>query len=217
VLSQDAQNAQKQMIENCEKGNEFSCQAALGFRDLTQTQRAYLEKKEQEAVERRDAKQNFELFQLFFIFLVAPSSAIIFFKIRRRTRDDAAFAALPKEGPMQVNITEKDIPPGSFNSKRLKCTLTIDVKMSQADWRSIAQLGLMRKTLFEYPSPAGEVGNPDNFFRFEVESLKDVTHICFNDVMQMQDAKERLITGLHNMRAQIDQHRHGPKMERLEI
>jgi hypothetical protein len=128
-----------------------------------------------------------------------------------------AWQALPADGPMKVNITEENIPAGSFNSKRVKCLLRIDVKISQNDWKAIANAGLMKKVIFQYPSSAGDQYDPDNMFDFRVEHLKDPAGVTFGDVIQMQEAKEQLIQGLHNLKAQAEQQRGGPRTDSFEI
>jgi len=141
----------------------------------------------------------------------------------KKTAKREAFEALPKEGPMKVDLKEEIYPAGSFNSKRFKCSLNINIQLSQADWKAIAEMGLMKSVLFESPQAAGAMYDPDNVYQWTVEKLRifngknDRTGVSFNDVMQMQEAKEKLIEGLHNLRSQIDAHRHGPKTERLEI
>jgi len=153
--------------------------------------------------------------------------AIPLFLIVRRYMKKAAtreeFEALPKEGPMKVDLKEEIYPAGSFNSKRFKSSLGINIQLSQADWKAIAEMGLIQKVLFESPGPSGDMYDPTNVRQWTVENMRifdgkhDRTGVAFNDVMQMQEAKEKLIEGLHNLRAQIDAHRHGPKVERLEI
>ena len=148
------------------------------------------------------------------IFLALVIGLPTWWYLSRKSKREA-FEALPKEGPMKVSISTMEVPAGSFNSKRLTCGLDIDVKISQADWKAIAGAGLMRHTLFEFPGPSGDMYDPENVRQFFVEDLKHLTHIGFNNVIQMQEAKEKLILGLHNLKAHIEPR--GPETESFEI
>ena len=118
---------------------------------------------------------------------------------------------------MQVNIEERFTDAGSFNSKHVPCGLKIDVKISQNDWRVIANAGLMKKVLFEADGPTGQQYDPENVRPWLVEDLKRVTYASFWDADRMQNAKEQLIESLYNLRDHIDNYRHGSKKESLQI
>jgi hypothetical protein len=139
----------------------------------------------------------------------------LFKKARHQVRDEA-FDSLPKDGPMKVSIKEEQIPAGSFGSKQFKCALNIKVVVSQNDWHAIANAGLMKGMLFEYPGLSGPP-TPDNVRPFLVENLKDGGQVHFHNIMQMQEAKEKLIESLHGLREQIDRQRSGPQIEHIEI
>jgi hypothetical protein len=145
----------------------------------------------------------------------------LFFVVRhftKKSKTRAEFAALPVDGPMQVNVTEENFPASGINSKNVKCLLKIDVKISQNDWRAIANAGLMKKLIFQYPSSAAaDQYDPENMFDFRVEDLKRSGGVTFGDVIQMQDAKEKLVEALYDLREHIDQQRYGAKTERLRI
>jgi hypothetical protein len=157
-----------------------------------------------------------------FLLVALPIFFIIRSVIKKKAKREA-FDKLPEEGPMKIDLKEELYPAGSFNSKRYKCSLLIKIQISKADWKAIADLGLMDKLVFVSPQAAGDMHDPDNVYQWTVDNLRifDGNHartgVAFNDVMQMQEQKESLITGLQNLRAQIDAHRHGPKTERLEI
>src|SRR6266849_7182272 len=140
---------------------------------------------------------------------------VIFLFVRSRMKKKEKWEALPKDGPMKVSIGTMEVPAGSFNSKRLTCGLDIDVRISQADWKAIANAGLMQHLLFEYPGPSSDMYDPENVRQFLVEHLNQVNHIGFNNVIKMQDAKEKLILGLHNLKAHIEPR--GPETESFEI
>jgi hypothetical protein len=135
----------------------------------------------------------------------------------KKSKTRADFAALPEDGPMKVSIEERMLPAGSFNSKRIKCDLKIDVKISQKDWKAIADAGLMKKVLFHADSPTGEPYDPENTWPWTVENLKQPTSAPFWDTDRMYKAKEELIQSLHNLRDHIDSVRAGPKKETMEI
>jgi hypothetical protein len=218
AMSASAQTPLDIYIRACQEGKKFSCDMALSNPELSPDVRRGLEKKLQE-IKREETLQNLPSPGLLFfgIVLAGIIGLFIWRSIAKRARRDAKFSALPPEGPMQVNITTSDIPASAFLSKTLKCALHIDVTISQRDWRSIAQIGLMEHTLFDYPSAVGELNNPDDILHFPVRYLKNITHISFNNVIQMQEAKEQLIQSLHALKAQIAVQQEGPKTESFEI
>src|SRR5438552_2048446 len=105
---------------------------------------------------------------MIFLALVIGVPFLIYNSKRKKKE---AWQALPEDGPMKVTITEKNVPAGSFNSKRIKCGLDIDVKISQADWKAIAAAGLMKKVLFHADGASGEQYDPDNLRPWLVEDL----------------------------------------------
>ncbi len=151
-----------------------------------------------------------------FLVIAVPAFFIIRHFVKKANRREA-FAALPADGPMKVEIEEKPIPAGAFSSKHFKCSLSVDVKISQADWKAIADAGLMKKVIFQYPSTARDPYDPDNRLDYRVEDLKTPGGVCFGDTIQMQEAKEHLIFGLKNLREQIDNQRGGPRKQSFEI
>jgi hypothetical protein len=140
----------------------------------------------------------------------------IFKALRRKSRDEE-FAKLPKDGPMRIKIKEEHREAGSFNSKRYPFELHIEVVISQNDWRAIASAGLMDAVLFEYPGFSGNPYDPENLNPFQVKSLRKPAGVFFGNAMQIQEAKEKLIDGLHNLRSHIDAQREGSQTEHIEI
>ncbi len=155
---------------------------------------------------------------LFGFLLVAIPAFFIIRKYMKKSAMKEQFTALPKEGPMKVNITEEDVPAGSFGSKRFKCTLKFDIQISQADWKAIASMGLMQHVLFTSPAPSGDMHDPDNIWYWKVEDLKRGSNAAsFHNTIDMHEAKEQLIENLHNLRSQIDARKYGDKKESMEI
>lgn len=151
-----------------------------------------------------------------FLLLAIPAFFIVRHFIKKKKMKQE-WDALPEEGPMKVSIEERMLEPGSFNSKRIKCDLKIDVKISKKDWKAIADAGLMKKVLFNADSPTGEPYDPENVWPWKVEDLKKVTSAPFWDTDRMSKAKEELIQSLYNLREQIDSVRAGPTKETMEI
>ena len=139
---------------------------------------------------------------------------IIFFAFRGAKRNADREATLPEVGPMQVNITSEEIKPGSFNYKRLKCALKIDVKISKQDWEGIKRMGLKDRLLFTYPAPSGDASDTRDFI---VGDLDQANSIGFNDAIQREEAKAALIQGLQNLRSQLAARSLGPVTETIEI
>ena len=137
-----------------------------------------------------------------------------FFKSKQKTKEK--FEALPKEGPMKVNITTRGTDPSIF-AKHIRCAMDIDVTISQKDWASIMRSGMNKHTLFDYPGLSGDPNDPENIRQFTVDDLKNKTHIGFTTEAQMEQAKEQLIQGLANLRQAIDYRSQGPQTESLEI
>jgi len=143
---------------------------------------------------------------------------LIYRKFAKKREMREKFAALPKEGPMKVNISEEDFPAGSFQSKRYKCTMKLDIQMSQADWKAIADMGLMQHVLFTSPAPSGDMHDPNNIWYWRIENLKNGANAAsFHNTIDMQDAKEKLLENLHNLRSQIDSRKYGAKKESMHI
>jgi hypothetical protein len=142
---------------------------------------------------------------------------LIYRKFANKAEMKKAFAALPVDAPMQVNIEENYQQAGTFNSKQVPCGLKIDVKISQNDWRAIADAGLMKKVLFEADGPSGAQYDPENVRPWHVEDLKNITYASFWDADRMLSAKEKLIESLYNLRDHIDHQRGSLKKETLQI
>jgi hypothetical protein len=157
------------------------------------------------------------IFEVAFALIALLVLFFLFLKFSRKSAESSAWARLPADGPMQVNIEEQFTPAGTFNSKHVPCGLRIDVKISQKDWRAIADAGLMKKVLFEADGPSGQQYDPENVRPWLVEDLKLPTLACFWDADRMHAAKEQLIESLYNIREHIDYHRHGSKKETMQI
>lgn len=130
-----------------------------------------------------------------------------------RQKKKEKWEALPQDGPMQVNI-EEDY---NTKSRHVPCGLKIDVKISQADWKAIHQAGLMKKVLFHGDGPSGKQYDPENVRPWTVEDLQRVTMAMFWDADRMHQAKEELIESLRNLRAHVDNIRHGSKKDSFEL
>lgn len=146
---------------------------------------------------------------IFWLAIASIASLIAAPIINSKKKQAAAFAALPREGPMQVNITEQHERSGRYN-----CGLTIDVKLSQKDWRTIDSSGLGKRVLMTGPAPSGDYSQT---WDLEVSNLKRVTYFGFFDTVQMADAKATLIANLHGLKAALEEHQEGPKTESFEI
>lgn len=150
------------------------------------------------------------------IFVVA-----LFFvlKYRKKEQKKVDWSALPKEGPMQVKLVEEDIPAGTFDSKQFKCALKIQVRMSQADWKAIAQMGLMDHIILN--SPGFDESRPHNYTVRDMQRWTNISTqksgVRFNNVVQMQEAKAQLVQNLQNLRSQIEARSSGPKSDTIEI
>ncbi len=145
---------------------------------------------------------------------------IYFFGIRKifnKKNMKEKFAALPEHGPMKVNITTEDVPPGRFNSKRYKCMMRWEVIISQEDWKAIAQMGFMEHIILTAPAPSGDMNDPANVWHWRVKQLKEKGVAEFHNVIQMQEAKDKFIENLQNLRSQIEARKHEDRSEQIEI
>jgi hypothetical protein len=157
-------------------------------------------------------------FEVVFALIALIVIFVLYLNFSRKSKERSAWANLPAEGPMKVNITEEDVPAGSFDSKRFKCTLKFDIQISQADWKAIASMGLMQHVLFTSPAPSGDMNDPNNIWYWKIEDLKRGTNAAsFHNTIDMHEAKEKLIENLHNLRSQIDARKYGDKKETMEI
>lgn len=156
-------------------------------------------------------------FQVIFGLIALIVVLFLYLKFSRKSEERTAWAQLPADGPMQVNIEEQFIEAGTFNSKQVPCGLKIDVKISQNDWRAIANAGLMKKLLFYGDGPTGAQYDPENTRPWLVEDLKTPTYASFWDVERMHDAKEDLINSLVNLRAAIEVQKEGRREAQFEI
>ena len=151
---------------------------------------------------------------VFWIVLALVIGVPIIWMIRQYLSTQHRVQSMPVTGPMQINITTSEIPPGSFNYRRLKVQMAIDVKISRQDWDAIKRMGLMNRKLFEYPAPSGDYNDTRIF---QVSSLRQVCGIGFHDTIQMEEAKTELIQGLHSLKALIENRSAGPVTETIEI
>jgi hypothetical protein len=156
-------------------------------------------------------------FEVVFALIALIVIFFLYLKFSRKSEEHSAWANLPVEGPMKVNIEEQYVEAGSFNSKHVPCGLKIDVKISQNDWRVIANAGLMKKVLFHGDGPSGAQYDPENTRPWLVEDLKTSTYASFWDVQRMYDAKEELIKSLVNLRAAVEAQKEGPQVTSFEI
>jgi len=156
-------------------------------------------------------------FEVVFALVALLVVFVLFLKFSRKSEERTAWANLPTEGLMKVNIQEQFVEAGSFNSKHVPCGLKIDVTISQNDWRVIANAGLMKKVLFEADGPSGAQYDPENTRPWLVEDLKRPTYASFWDAGRMYSAKEELLKSLVNLRAAIELHKEGPQETKFEI
>jgi hypothetical protein len=156
-------------------------------------------------------------FEVVFALVALLVVFVLFLKFSRKSEERAAWANLPAEGLMQVNIQEQFVEAGSFNSKHVPCALKIDVKISQNDWRVIANAGLMKNMLFEADRPSGAQYDPENTRPWLVEDLKTPTYASFWDAGRMHNAKEELLKSLVNLRATIEAQKEGPHVTSFEL
>jgi hypothetical protein len=210
------QTAIKIQTEQCNQGNQFSCQTMLDTPNLSASERDQFQQKLKVAQDMASAQTIGEGIT-FIVIAIVIIGAIFLFKMVRRSQKEAEFADLPEHGPMKVNLEIKDIPPGDFLSKRFTSNLIVDVTISQADWKSIAQLGLMKHTLFTYPGMSGDPNDPDNIRTYVVEDLRRRGSAMFRNTIELQAAREKLIEGLRNLRDHIEEHRHGDRKESFEL
>jgi hypothetical protein len=207
-------SAQRSQFQICfQDNNRFSCANAANDTSLSASDRAKAAQKQKEL---QDSGETWNIVGPI-VFIVVISGIVFAWKFVRRNIRDAEFAKLPLDGPMKVNIEEQFTPAGSFNSKQVPCGLKIDVKISQKDWKAIADAGLMKKILFQADGPSGQKYDPENVRDWTVEDLKNITYASFWDSDRMHHAKEELIVSLHNLRAHIDGVREGPKTESFEV
>jgi hypothetical protein len=136
-------------------------------------------------------------------------SLIVFFTILHQQSVEARiWKGMPKEGPMQVNLTIEQ----SHSTHRLY----IDVKMTKRDWEAIKHAGLRGHWLFQHDG----VTKMDN--HYAVGHLLRVKYVDFSNSIDAHDAKDKLISGLQALRTRIEQQvtfvaRPAEKTERLEI
>jgi hypothetical protein len=144
------------------------------------------------------------IFQIGVGLVFAFVAFIIYLNVSSKSAKDKAWKALPVDGPMKVSLEETYAEPGTFNSKHVPCGLKIDVRISQNDWRVISNAGLMKYNLFDGDGPSGQQYDPENIRPWLVEDLKTPTIASFWDVQRMQNAKQKLLQNLVNLRAQIE-------------
>jgi hypothetical protein len=156
-------------------------------------------------------------FEVVFALIALIVIFVLYLNFSRKSKERSAWANLPAKGPMKVNIEEQYVEAGSFNSKHVPCGLKIDVRISQNDWRVIANAGLMKKVLFHGDGPSGAQYDPENTRPWLVEDLKTPTYASFWDVQRMHDAKEELLKSLVNLRATIEAQKEGPQVTSFEL
>lgn len=112
---------------------------------------------------------------------------------------------MPGTGPMRVDIQSAESPLGLGKQR-----LYVDVKLSKADWRIIERAGLRESSLCDVP-PSSEWErnfNRENYGNdltpVRVMYLTKPHHYDFDNIIQLNDTKEKLIANLHALRSQID-------------
>jgi hypothetical protein len=142
--------------------------------------------------------------------VLAAIALWIFSRIRKK----AAFTQLPKDGPMKVSISTNYVqnPIGYTNHY-----LIIDVVISQADWLALDKAGVTQQRILQYRSSASKPEDPEGWMDFCVKHLSHKSSLGFNDVVQLEEAKDKLIQALHGLRAAIDHTKEGPSSEKFEI
>lgn len=113
--------------------------------------------------------------------------------IARRVIKKQNFQALPKEGPMKVDIKEV------YENKLHQ--LKLNIQISQADWKEINRLGLMDHVLVTTPN---HIRPGDDPFVYTIRQIPSTKAMGFRDIIEMRTAKEQIITSLQQLRSQID-------------
>lgn len=229
----------EQNIRACIERNEYrSCQVASRYSPavITAAQRQQVEAK-MKAIEAgvvkaqptqtplNDLEKGFSkaadvigtVFEIIFGLIALLVIVFLYLKFSRKSEERVAWDNLPVDGPMQVRIEEQFSEAGSFNSKHVPCGLRIDVKISQKDWKAIADAGLMKKVIFYGDGPSGEQYDPENVRPWLVEDLKRPTYASFWDAGRMREAKEELLNSLVNLRATAEALKEGKQVTEFEL
>lgn len=135
----------------------------------------------------------------------------IYAYIRGKVKTGKKWNELPLDGPIKVNILERDYPAKGIGSKDFKKTLEIDVTIPQNAWKAIKQAGIMDAIIFEYDLSGG------GHYEFTTADFKEKRNVPFRNVNDMMEAKEKLIEALHNIRGYIDKEKAGPQKEQFEV
>lgn len=135
--------------------------------------------------------------------LIVGAFFLILFVYHERTRQAPQPAFL--EGPMQVSIETMPSPKG-----RGKQRLNLNVNISKRDWQAIHSAGLAETILCDKP-PSSKWERDFNqrtyghtWAPFKIDYLTKSWQFDFDNIIQLNDTKEKLINGLHALRSQID-------------
>jgi hypothetical protein len=209
----------------CYLGHAIACRYAIYNSDVSPQQSKFLKDKLAQItampVYAPSGPTSEQVAEKLFYFFISPLAFMFYiggfitYLLIRRNNKRQEFYELPKEGPMQVNLTEGEVPLSGIN-RRIRFQLKVEVKISQKDWHSIQKAGLKKFVLVSSDGPTGD-DSPDNVRHLQVEDLKNVCHLGFTNIQRLQEGKEQLVQSLRNLKAQIETHQQGPKQESFEI
>jgi hypothetical protein len=101
----------------------------------------------------------------------------------------------------------------TIRGRALTHSLVVDVKISKKDWAAIKKAGLYDAVLFQYPDSTSTYSG--EMMDYKVSSLSFTGSVSFYNISQLEEAKETLITNLHNLKASIANE--GKQEHRFEI
>jgi hypothetical protein len=140
----------------------------------------------------------------FWMALVSVGALFVARIVVKKKTEDAAYEALPAYGPMRISMETSE-------SSRGKQHLLLTVTISKADLQTMQRSGLVDTVLCEVPPTTNwqrefnlrNYGSENTPFRARYLS-KHTWSWEFDNIIELNDVKDRLTDGLHALRSQID-------------
>jgi hypothetical protein len=157
---------------------------------------------------------------MFYIIIPLTIIGIVFYR-RTKKRNDAEALALTPEHPFKVSVTVEPLEKSSFGldyvrGRKLTHQLTIDVTISQKDWKRIKDAGVYDASLFKYSDTTStHSGEMRDYVVHQLDGPK--SYAGFYNITDAEIAKETLLKNLYNLKDTIALHKEGKRSESFEI
>jgi hypothetical protein len=154
------------------------------------------------------------------VIFVGPVVLFFVFRHFRRLRREAEIAASP-EHPFKVNVAVEPFKTTGFQNvlrgRALTHFLSMDVKISMKDWQRIKDAGLYDAVLFDYPNNRSTYDGTRDTFPVRILEGEGRRSVGFYNIGDAEEAKEKLLKALYDLKDAIALQKEGKRSESFEI